>query len=616
MANISKKIPYPSLGRGFPTFSAFTPGRNRPITSSMNRYILLLLAAAMPAAAAAGKTPTPPDIRRADGLALVALARQAMQRYLTHRTGPDDLRLPDDVKHLVNRPYAAAVTLRSRGTAAGRCVRSGRSLPGNVAAAALAAMRSPALPDRITAATLAALTIEVEVSGRAVDIDPNELPQAIIPALAGLTLTQGGHVARVFPATAYARGFSPDAIRRNCIALIPQTRRTRSLPARWGLFATRHYVGYPDGRVLWLYRGKVLLPPEAVTDQMLSSAAAGVGSYLLRTQDTAGLYRPAGSSPSLRDHLYATWAMARLARRTGRKDFAASVNTALARAARRVRMGAHRAWVDIPDAGDRLAGTALLALAVGETPAGPEQKKLHEALLRTLRNGVVPRGAAASQPATRPAEAADRTARAIAMVALLRAAPDTTDKALQAALEGIVPPAMGRPQPGRTAPANLIEAAWLVRAITAGGFGPNGTYAQLTARLCREMAAAARGNDAPMDEYGGLAEGAEPPSTCATALAAAATAEAARRRRFGTIEPERQALAAAGKMRRFCFQMMYGPYEAYFAARPGEWVGAVRAAPSSAKVTLEACAAAIEAFLAVAKADTPTSRGKPNAAAR
>lgn len=531
-------------------------------------------------------------------MALVSLAREAMQQYLASRTGPDSLVLPPDVRPLADRPYAAEVTLRSRGRVVGRDIRNGRALPGNVIAAAQAAMRSPALPDRITAETLKALTVEVAVPGPTVDVDQKDLPRAIVPALYGLMLVRGRHVARVFPSTAYVLGLSGDAMRRTCAGRIPQDRDPGANPDRWGLFAARHYVGYPDGRVVWLFRGKVLLPADAVTEQMLRAAAIGAGNYLLRTQDTTGQYRPAGAGPSLRDHLYATWAMARLARHTSRKDFAASVNAALGFAARRVRMGGNRAWVDAADAGGRLAATALLALATAESPPGPEQKELHGALLRTLRNEVVPQGDAAARPATRPAAPTGRTARAIAMMALFRAAPDTTDKPLQTALERIIPASRSGPHPGRTAPANPIETAWLVRALAAGRGGLKDTYGLLTEQLCRDLASAARGPDAPADEYGGLAAGSSPPSTAASALAAAAVIEAAPHWRFRNMEPTRRALAEAMKMRRFCFQMTYKPHEAYFAEKPGEWVGAVRAGPSSSTVTLEACAAAIEAFLA------------------
>jgi hypothetical protein len=44
--------------------------------------------------------------------------------------------------------------------------------------------------------------------------------------------------------------------------------------------------------------------------------------------------------------------------------------------------------------------------------------------------------------------------------------------------------------------------------------------------------------------------------------------------------------------------MIYQTAEAYFAEDPAAWLGAVRASPAAAAVTVEACAAAIEALLA------------------
>jgi hypothetical protein len=43
--------------------------------------------------------------------------------------------------------------------------------------------------------------------------------------------------------------------------------------------------------------------------------------------------------------------------------------------------------------------------------------------------------------------------------------------------------------------------------------------------------------------------------------------------------------------------MTYKPLEAYFAAKPELWLGGVRASPQGARITLGACAAAIEALL-------------------
>jgi len=551
----------------------------------MIRRTGILLAVAAFTVSAAGKPPPAPSIGRAEGKALIVLARAAMRDYLATRTNSDGYPLPAAVRPLMSSPYAAAVTLRRRGSVLARHVRSGGSLPRNVVAAALRAMRTPKLPDRVTAADLAALTVEVEVLGDARSVSPESLPEQFVPGLTGLTLSRGGRTVHTLPSTAVVLGLSLEAMQRDCRARAPASPPSPPLPdEKWALFATRHYVGFPDGTVVWLLRGKMLLPHEAIGEAMLSAAAERVGECLLRNQRKTGHYSVGNDMPTLQDRLYATYAMARLARRTGRQDFAASVNAALAYAGRLVRSGDARAWIGDGDRGD-LEATALLAMAVAETPPNPEASKLHQALLETLRRKLT------SPLDDKP----DRKAMAMAWVALLQAAADPLDKDLQTALKSLVPAAKQQSDP--------TETAWRVRALSAGRLGAGDTYGPLTEKLCREMAASARGADAPADEYGGIAASSLPPSTTATALAAAATMEAAAHWRFRTVEPERRALAEATKMRRFCYQMIYKTPEVYFAENPAAWVGGVRGNPASADISLRACAAAIEAFLATEKRD-------------
>ena len=550
---------------------------------------ILLVVAAL-ASAAAAKPPPAPSIGRADGKALVALARAAMRDYLTSRTNSDDYRLPTAVRPLASHPHAAAVTLRLRGSVLARHVRGDGALPRNVVAAALQAMRTPTLPDRITAADLADLTVEVEILGDARTMSPEALPKQFVPGLTGLTLTRPSRSVHTLPSTAIVLGLSLEAMQRDCRARAPGSPPSPPPPdEKWSLFATRHYVGFPDGTVVWLLRGKMLLPHEAVSEAMLSAAAERVGECLLRNQRKTGTYDVGSDRASLPDRLYATCAMARLAKRTGRQDFAASVNASLAYAGRLVKAADGRAWIETGGSED-LAATALLAMAVADAPGpkSPEASRLHEALLGTLRRG-------AKAP---PDDKLNRTARAMALLALFQTTADPLDTDLQAAIERLVPATKQQSHPGRTPPSDVTEAAWLVRAITAGQFGPKGTYAMLTNQLCREMASSARGADAPADEYGGVSEGSEPPSTAATALATVATMEAAAHWNFRTIEPERRARADALQMRRFCYQMIYKAPEVYFAETPAAWIGSVRRSPASADVSLRACAAAIEAFLA------------------
>ncbi|MCY2924963.1 MAG: hypothetical protein NT031_05905, partial [Planctomycetota bacterium] len=49
--------------------------------------------------------------------------------------------------------------------------------------------------------------------------------------------------------------------------------------------------------------------------------------------------------------------------------------------------------------------------------------------------------------------------------------------------------------------------------------------------------------------------------------------------------------------RAFLYQMLYKPGEAYFTDQPGGWTGGARETPDAARITLEACAMAIEGLL-------------------
>jgi len=569
---------------------------------------LLLLTAA---AAIAATGPLQPKVSLSEGVALVGVARKAMHLYLTRRIDADRQPIPSKLNRLSKRPYAAAVTLRSRGRVVARSIESGPALTRNVIAASLKAMRSPKLDDRVTQEVLDSLTVEVEVLGvsQAVAIQPPHgepatakasplslpnaaLAEAITPGLTGLMLTRGRQNSRLLPSTAYEEGLDAGQIIRRCLSQLPLTRLNVEMPQRWAVFATKHYVGFSDGPVVWLYRGKMLFPPEAIDDQMLLGAAERVGEYLIRCQDSTGLYRAGGSSPPLRQHLCATCAMARLAELTGRDDLAASVNAALAHAARFVKQDKVHAHVVTKTPADKLAATAMLCLAVSEAPQSEPGAKLRQRLVRYLRRGIWndPAIAEASDKQT-----ADRTDAAIAMTAIFRITHQRRDEQLLAALDKIIPKVSGDARfANRSELLSVTEAAWIGRAVTAASSEPDATHASVLAGLIAWLEERLV-KDAAADEYGGLTEADNRISTAAAGLCAAMIGEAKRLR--PTTRP-RQGEQLLKKLQAFCYQMTYKPRETYFVEDPNRLVGAVRAGPASAAVTLDACAAAIEAFLA------------------
>jgi hypothetical protein len=108
-----------------------------------------------------------------------------------------------------------------------------------------------------------------------------------------------------------------------------------------------------------------------------------------------------------------------------------------------------------------------------------------------------------------------------------------------------------------------------------------------------------RDADAPPDELGGFAEptpGAAPSTTLTSLMLLtgdrfnASGSPAA----VSVNRIEKHHLEARG----FLYQMIYKPREAYFTDQPAGWTGAAREAPDAARISLEACAMAIEGLLA------------------
>jgi len=277
--------------------------------------------------------------------------------------------------------------------------------------------------------------------------------------------------------------------------------------------------------------------------------------------------------------------MAKLARRDARKLFSVSLRRALACAARYVQVDRDQARV-LPGSAATLRikspirATAWLLMALTELPAGDRPRQLAGKLAGGLRQDIVAVVGPDHGLAT-PGQLVDWS---IALLALRKAVSD--DPAALKSLEPIT----------RTIRAWSVAkpkfSLWVFRA--AGGGAEFRGWRQL-------------GDSDLPDRRGGFlssssssssaAAGAEP-TTLDTALAAVCLSESLKspwRPPADKIESVRRRAAGA---RQFCLQMLYRSPEAYSAGRPLDMIGGVRARPDGAIISLEACGAAIEAFLA------------------
>jgi AMMECR1 domain-containing protein len=563
---------------------------------------ILALACVLPAVSAGAQGPAllsptapppAPQISPAEGAAAVGLARQAMLDYLKTRAGTEAVAIPAAAEPLLLKTATAAVTLRTGGEQIAVAIRQEKDAARSIIAAAQAAMRSPKLPDQMTAEYLAGLVVEVEVLSAPRKVEEADLAATIVPGLLGVTASRGLDDFTMLPAASYVGSLPADEVRRECLAGLPLTAANASLAVRWALFSASHHVGYPGGRVLWLVQGREPMPPEMIDAKALSAAAEDIGVFLLRNQDAKGqLKLPAGNADAM-DQLYATFALARLAKATGRKDFASGLNAALAWAVQRVRQEpAYAEVVGVEDA-RQLSAASLLVLAIGEMPANPQGEQLCRKLLATVDKALAlastKQSEAGSVAGSRPADsekaglATPRRSEggmlpldglALAYMASARAEPNDTRR-----LEAIRKNIASAPSGGGSA------VCWLIRA------------GLIKARNSNAPATAPSPSPA-----GGFVLGRELPDTAVTALAAVNVSAGWTWPALALPGPAAEADKAKRAMilsaKRFCCQMQYRPFEAYFAAKPELWVGGVRASPQGARITLEACAAAIEALLA------------------
>jgi hypothetical protein len=542
-----------------------------------------------------------------------------MLDYLRDRISVDSATIPDQATVLAEKTYAAAVSLRSGGGLVGQAIRHEKDLARSIVGAALSAMRSPKLPDVVTAEYIRGLTIEVEVLGPSRKVEeadlrgpptrpatgpaaPADPGKVFVGGLTGVRASRGLDDFLLLPSDSYARSVEAGDVLSECLSHLPLRSQTASLPVRWALFSSSHHVGFADGTSLWLRQGRVPVPPETIDSNGLREAAVAVGLFLLANQAKDGALMvpqekasPPEEAPAApgrawgTPQLYATFALGRLAKATGRKDFAAGFNRALAHAAGRVRQEESFAYVlEVADK-EQVAALSFLVLAVQEAPPTPQGSDLCRKLLAMVDKAL----AVQPPPAeVRPARLAERsavaTARprlslkdlALAHLASSRAEPNSAARlrSLRAAMAFALADAEG--------------ACWLLRAgLREDANSPSGD--PLPWPLPAE---------GPGELAGSFAPPGRPPDTLVTALCAVNLT--ARRTWPGLTLPQAPGGAEAARRetvlaaRRFCCQMLYKPREAYFADKPELWTGGVRASPQGAKITLAACAAAIEALLA------------------
>jgi hypothetical protein len=439
------------------------------------------------------------------------------------------------------------------------------------------------------------------------------LDGAINPGLTGLLLVRGDNRpdgrpngrAYVLPSEAYEHSLTPADMPVNCRARMDREARG---PLQWSIFLTMHFVGYPDGRIVYLSRGKRLMPPEMIDEKTLHDGAVSVGNFLVRhqvkqldaetrrhgdaeKQNLNGAYVIDGALPSVVDQAWAAYAMARLAKETGDKKFAESAKAAIGYLAAFVKREENgedsAAWLTWSGATDQeqIAATAWLEMALAEANSDKTQpQRLRTFLQRSLPGSSeeatsAPAAGVGSQSMPATSQASDGY--------LGREDVFIGWQALRRPLFQLLGT---RRRIAEIEPADLQAALWKARA----GLDHHTPVAKLVAGFGGRVL----GEDGPLDEVGGV----RPKGGYALTELSALLAMAAMEKGDVVIVDDpsagaRQAVALAA--RRFCYQMTYRSTEAYFAARPDDMVGGVRGSPISAQIRLSACAAAIEAEIAV-----------------
>ncbi len=537
------------------------------------RYVGLLFVFTATMASGQVVPPPAPNLDLDDGKLLVNLARSGMLEFIKSRTPADRQQLAPTLKGLAAKIHPATVTLRSSGKLVARSYRADLNVCRSVLAAALAAMRSGDLPNRVTPSVLDGLTVEVEVHGESRAVSARELDASVVQGLTGVTVSRGKLRETLLPSTSCGLGLSTAQMRVVCLARLSESSAAPGARDAWSIFTSKHYVGYPEKKIVQLYRGKILIPPSALTGRTLKDAASLAGLFLVNSQGPDGAYSRQNRQAAIHEHLQATYAMAKLSRRDKRKLFSTSVSEALKYAARFVMADETQARVLSRSSKDKAhesptRATAWLLLAISELPADPAHTKLAEKLARALQQDVVSVVGPDHGLAT-PAQLADWS---VALLALRSFLPKTAESSAKLAPLVKTLEAWSK--------SNQRLSPLVYRSL--GGVESIPKWRQID------------DSDLP-DRRGGFVASGSEPTTIDTANAAICLQMA-----LGRPETSAEKKVAIRKQilraRQFCMQMLYRSPEAYWVAKPAKMIGGLRNSPSAASVSLESCAAAIEAF--------------------
>lgn len=505
--------------------------------------------------------PLADGIGQDQGTLLVQLARGAMMEYLKKRTPADKQSIPTSIQKskvgkdttLAQIDNGVAVSLREDGKAPIRIVRKSGNLCRNVISAALEAMRSPMLPDVVTPKVLESLTIEVEVIGNVTEVPEDSLLHSVQKGFTGLELTVGQKEAFVLPSTCYLQDLDVSSMRRICLGHLKYDEKLPPAGRKWRTFASRHFVGYPNCQsAIMLYRGKLLPDLDALNQKDFAATASAICEYLIKNQAADGMYRSGMVVTSLAEHMYATYVMTKMARITGNQRIAKSAGEAI-QYGQTALLKSKPGDDAIPQ--DALACCSLLAMAIKDASPTGKGLEYYNQTIEGIKRLVVDFAAnIASRQAAN--NAAMYNSICIAMLALDGQLPPEA----ATIMESVMPP-------------TSQSLMWAKRA----GIKMNGQTAAAAEKLLPVQQTA----NAPADEIGGFAPaGCEPDVSLTAAMI--------------QLGSDANATLAA---RRFCCMMVYRKGEAYFESDPNSLVGGARFSPSSAVITVKACAATIEALV-------------------
>ncbi len=568
---------------------------------------VLLTAGVLQAQPTPASSPSPAPtaalrVSPADADAITGLARSAMKEYLARRTPADKQEMPKSAAALADLDLPAAVRLRrGPGDDGGELliqqVADGGKLGRNIIQAALLAMRSPKLPDKVTPAVLDGLTVEVEVLSAPAAVQPAAIAQQYIQGFTGLKLVAKDQIGYALPSSGYEDGAS-------ALQMMTQCKSQAGIigagdqGGQWHTLTSWHFISYGGAaRGVWLFRGKLLTPAGSVKPADLLSGAHGAADYLIRHQTKEGCFTAGRDKALLGEHLYAVYAIARLSAADSRHA-PHVLSKPLAYARSLLKHADQQAYLASESPADQLLAAGMYILAT--SAAGEKADKAREELVASIYAAM---GDSAILPAQLDGTAKPKAGNRDSFIAY---------KALREATAADSPQAAKLATLGKLlrATSPLTAQEWLWK-CWAGLEDP-------AAIPPAKLAATAAGENALVDEEGGFApSAAETPQTLLTALKALQLAAQLAKPAgpdAATSRPSTSAPTAATSSpssaaddialldaRGFCWRMLYRSGEAFFAADPADWTGAVRLGPAGAAVGVWPAAAAIEALTPASK---------------